>query len=87
MDAQTKRRCLEPFFTTKTRPHSLGLGLALVHLIVQKVGGAIEIDSEPGRGATFTLNLPAATATAVTAAGVAGAGAPATVTAPAHSNP
>jgi signal transduction histidine kinase len=60
MKPEVKRRCLEPFFTTKTRGISTGLGLALVHGIVQKAGGNIEIDSEIGRGTTFVLTLPVA---------------------------
>ena len=59
MSEDVKRRCLEPFFTTKTPDKSSGLGLALVRLIVQRVGGSIEIDSHPGRGTTFVLTLPA----------------------------
>lgn len=60
MTPEVKRRCMEPFYTTKTRGLSTGLGLALVHGIVQKVGGTVEIESELGRGTTFTLTLPAA---------------------------
>lgn len=61
MTPEVQRRCLEPFFTTKTRQLSTGLGLALVHGIVQRAKGSIRIDSEPGRGTTFTLVLPAHT--------------------------
>lgn len=60
MTPETKRRCLEPFFTTKVGGRSSGLGLALVYLIVKKAGGSIEIDSEVGSGTTFVLNLPVA---------------------------
>lgn len=60
MSAEVLQRCLEPFFTTKTRGISTGLGLALVHGIVQKAGGTIQIDSEQGRGTTFILTVPAA---------------------------
>jgi len=58
MTPETKRRCLEPFFSTKTGSRSTGLGLALVYLIVKKAGGSIEIDSQEGRGTTFVLNVP-----------------------------
>lgn len=51
-------RCMEPFFTTKTGS-TTGLGLALVRDIVQKAGGVIEVQSEPNRGSTFVLTLPA----------------------------
>jgi PAS domain S-box-containing protein len=58
MDEATRGRCLEPFFTTKTRGMSTGLGLALVSGLVKGVGGSIDIVSTPGRGATFHLLLP-----------------------------
>ena len=47
----------EPFFSTK--PEGTGLGLALVHRIVQDHGGEIDVRSSPGLGTTFTLTLPA----------------------------
>ncbi len=58
MDPTTKERCLDPFFTTKPREVSTGMGLAIVHGIVQRVGGSLLIDSEPGRGTTVMLTLP-----------------------------
>ena len=57
MNDEVKRRCLEPFFTTKTRGISTGLGLALVHGIAQKAGATLDIHSAPGQGATFILGL------------------------------
>ena len=47
----------EPSFTTKTEGH--GLGLAFVKAAIAKYGGTIRVASEPGRGTTFTLRLPA----------------------------
>jgi two-component system, NtrC family, sensor histidine kinase HydH len=47
----------EPFFSTK--PEGTGLGLALVHRIVQDHGGEIDVRSSPGLGTMFTLTLPA----------------------------
>lgn len=48
----------EPFFTTKTQGNGVGLGLAVVYGIIERHGGRILVDSKPGAGATFTLDLP-----------------------------
>ncbi len=60
MSAEVASRCMEPFFTTKTRAISTGLGLALVHGMVQQSGARIELKTEVGHGSTFTLDLPVA---------------------------
>lgn len=60
MSDEVKRRCMEPFFTTKSRGISTGMGLALVYGLVNESGGAIELDSRLGRGTTFTLWFNAA---------------------------
>ena len=59
MDEETRRRCLEPFFTTKGE-RGTGLGLSAVYGIIERHGGAMEIESEPGQGTTFCIRLPVA---------------------------
>ena len=52
------KKIFDPFFTTKGVGTGTGLGLSLSYGIIQKHGGNIEVQSEVGKGTTFTIHLP-----------------------------
>lgn len=60
MDAQVLRRIFEPFFSTKTGSGGTGLGLSVIQDLVRAAGGDVRVASTPGRGTTFTIQLPLA---------------------------
>ncbi len=59
MDEKTRDRIFEPFFSTKGRGRGTGLGLAVVYGVVQAHKGFIEVDSQLGKGSSFSLYFPA----------------------------
>lgn len=58
MDKDTQSRIFDPFFTTKPVGEGTGLGLSIIYGIIKKHGGTIKVESEPGEGTTFIVNLP-----------------------------
>lgn len=59
MDGPVKEKIFDAFFTTKQQVRGVGLGLSVCYGIIQDHGGEIVVDSEPGKGSTFTILLPA----------------------------
>ena len=68
MTEDVAARVFEPFFTTKPEGEGTGLGLSISQGIVREHGGRITLDTRPGRGATFTVELPIRADTARAAA-------------------
>lgn len=60
MSVETQARIFEPFFTSKPRGEGRGLGLVVALATIKRLGGAMRVQSEPGRGAEFQVFLPLA---------------------------
>lgn len=58
MSKEVMARIFDPYFTTKDPGEGTGLGLAVVHGVVKSLGGAVTVQSTPGKGSIFTIHLP-----------------------------
>jgi nitrogen-specific signal transduction histidine kinase len=61
MDAETRRRCFEPYFTTRARGYATGLGLSTGRALMNRYGGDLLLGAEQDVGTTFSLSMPVRT--------------------------
>ncbi len=69
MPGDIQERIFDPFFSTKAEAKGVGLGLAVVYGIVKRHGGTISVESTPGSGATFTIEIPRKPSAAMSVSG------------------
>jgi len=58
MTGEMKERIFDPYFTTKPVGEGTGMGLSIVHGIIESHGGIITVESEPGKGTAFNIFFP-----------------------------
>jgi signal transduction histidine kinase len=58
MSEKTRKQIFDPFFTTKRAKGGTGLGMAIAYKIINEHQGSISVDSELGKGTTFTIRIP-----------------------------
>ena len=64
IEPELQGRIFEPFFTTRSKHNGTGIGLFVVCQALSDMGGAVRVESEPGKGSTFIVRLPAAQSSA-----------------------